>query len=67
MSNRKFGEYIKFLRENFGHLVEYRAVTGHPNSDLVQIKDDLFNQDPFIVFGATLLATAAFSDKTLYH
>lgn len=67
MSNRRFEKYIEFLRENFGNLVEYRELTGQIEPKLMQVKADLFNEDPFVVFGASLLATAAFSDKNLYH
>ncbi|MBT4963932.1 MAG: hypothetical protein HON32_07110 [Francisellaceae bacterium] len=66
-NTKKFGEYVQFLRENIGNLVEYREMTGSSEPGLVKVKTDLFDEDPFVVFGATLLATAAFSDKTLYH
>jgi hypothetical protein len=63
-----FQEYINFLRENFVNLVEYRELTtGTVEPKLIQAKEDLFNDDPFIVFGASLIATVAFADKNLYH
>ena len=67
MTNKNFDEYISFLRENILNLVEYKQCTGNLESNLIQVKDDLFNEDPFIVFNASLAATVAFSDKTLYH
>lgn len=67
--NAKYGfqEYIDFLRENFVNLVEYREITGTIEPGLTQTKKDLFNDDPFVVFGASLIATMAFADKNLYH
>jgi hypothetical protein len=65
---RGFQEYIDFLRENFINLVEYREIaTGTVEPKLLQAKQDLFDDDPFIVFGASLVATIAFADKNLYH
>lgn len=67
MKSKSFEEYIKFLRENFGNLIEYKELTGNPKFDLNQIEKDLFNEDPFVVFGASLIATAEFSDNKIYH
>lgn len=66
-NSKKFEEYVKFLRDNIGNLVEYRELTGNFEPGLAKVKNDLFDEDPFVVFGATLLATAAFADKKLYH
>jgi len=63
----RFQDYINFLRENFANLVEYREITGTIEPKLIQAKQDLFDDDPFVVFGASLIATIAFADKTLYH
>ena len=65
--NYKFQEYIKFLRENIVNLVKYKEITGTLEPRLAQAKDDLFNADPFVVFGASFIATAAFSEKNIYH
>ena len=67
MEKFRFGDYISFLRENISNLVEYKQMTGSFDPLLDKVEKDLFNEDPFVVFGATLEATAAFSDKTLYH
>jgi len=67
MAKYQFGEYISFLRENITNLVEYKQLTGSFDPELGQVEKDLFNEDPFVVFGATLEATLAFSDKRLYH
>lgn len=67
MDLKKFGDYIEFLRENFGNLVEYRELTGQVEPKLSQIKEDLFNEDPFVVFGASIIATAEFADLNIYH
>ena len=65
---RSFEGYIEFLRENFTNLVEYRELTGGMvEPKLNQAKEDLFDDDPFVVFGASLVATIAFADKNLYH
>lgn len=63
----KFEEYIKYLRENFVNLVEYRERTGTLESNVLQIKEALFNDDPFIVFSASLAATVVLADKSIYH
>jgi hypothetical protein len=59
--------HIEFLRNNFSYLVDYKAQTGqlHPIFQLIQ--QDLFDEDPFVVYGASLMATLAFADRNLYH
>jgi len=66
-TNYRFEDYIKFLRENFVNLVEYRERTGTLDASVLRIKEDLFDEDPFIVFNATLAATVVLSDKSIYH
>lgn len=63
----RFEEYIKDLRENFVNLVEYRERTGTLEPSVLQVKDALFNEDPFVVFSASLAATVILADKSLYH
>ena len=63
----RFEEYIQYLREHFVNLVEHRERTGTLEANVVQIKDALFNDDPFIVFSASLAATVVLSDKSIYH
>jgi len=63
----RFEEYIKHLRENFVNLVEYRERTGTLEANVLQIKEALFNDDPFIVFSASLVATVVLADKSIYH
>lgn len=67
LEQNKFEDYIKFLRENFENLVTYKEMTGKFVPELKKIKKDLFNDDPFVVFGASLVATAAFSEENIYH
>ena len=67
MTKHSFKEYIEFLRQNLGNVIEYQECTGTLEPALVKINDDLFNEDPFIVFGASIQATKAFADKKLYH
>jgi len=59
--------HIEFLRNNFSYLVDYKTKTGqlHPIFNLIQ--KDLFDEDPFVVYGASLIATLAFADQNLYH
>lgn len=63
----RFEEYIKDLRENFVNLVEYRERTGTLEPSVLHVKDALFNEDPFVVFSASLAATVILADKSLYH
>lgn len=63
----RFEEYIKHLRESFVNLVEYRERTGTLETNVVQIKDALFNEDPFVVFSASVAATVVLADKYIYH
>lgn len=67
MNLKKYSDYIVFLRENFGNLVEYRELTGQIQPKLSKVNEDLFNEDPFIVYGASLIATAEFADLDIYH
>lgn len=67
MSSCRFGDYIDFLRSNISNLIEYREGTGNLDPNLLRIKSDLFNKDPFVVVGASVQATKVFSEKNLYH
>jgi len=67
MSSCRFGDYIDFLRDNIGNLIQYRECTGTLDQRLLQIKSDLFNPDPFVVIGASVQATKAFAEENLYH
>ncbi len=67
MSSCGFGEYIDFLRDNLINLIQYKESTGTFDPNLLQLKHDLFNQDPFVVIGASVRATRVFAEKTLYH
>jgi hypothetical protein len=66
----RFDEYIEYLKESFVDLVEYRERTGtlEANPKIVDIKEALFNKDPFIVFSASVAATVVLAtDSTLFH
>lgn len=67
MSSCRFEDYIGFLRENIGSLIEYKESTGTLEPSLLQIRNDLFNQDPFVVIGASVQASKAFDEANLYH
>lgn len=67
ITSHRFGDYIEYLRENLVNLVEYRERTGTLDSNVLQVKEDLFDDDPFVVFTASIAATVILADKTLYH
>lgn len=67
ITSHRFGEYIEFLREHLVNLVEYRERTGTIEPNVIQIKEDLFDDDPFVVFTASLAATVLLADKSIYH
>ncbi len=67
MNSCRFEDYIGFLRDNINNLIEYREATGTLEPNLLKIRNDLFNQDPFVVIGASVQATKAFSAENLYH
>jgi hypothetical protein len=62
-----YANHIEFLRNNFSYLVDYKNQTGQLNPIFKLIQQDLFDKDPFVVYGASLIATLAFADKSLYH
>ncbi len=64
---KSFNEYIDFLRKNFNNVIEYKERTGTWEASVVQIGDDLFDEDPFVVFNASIAAAAVLYDRTLYH
>lgn len=64
---QKFEEYIEYLRENLVNLVQYREKTGTLDIGVLQVKEDLFNEDPFVVFSASIAATLLLADKSIYH
>jgi len=67
MNGCRFAEYIGFLRDNIDNLIAYKESTGSFEPSLLKIKHDLFNQDPFVVIGASVEATKAFAEENLYH
>ena len=62
-----YANHIEFLRNNFSYLVDYKNQVGQLNPVFQLVQQDLFDKDPFVVYGASLIATLAFADKTLYH
>lgn len=67
IDQQRFEDYIEYLRENVSTLVEYREMTGTVDPNVLQIKEDLFNEDPFVVFSASIAATILLADKSIYH
>lgn len=67
ITSHRFGDYIEYLRENLINLVEYRERTGTLEPNVLQVKEDMFDDDPFVVFTACIAATVILSDKKLYH
>jgi len=65
--SRDYLNHIEFLRNNFSNLVDYKTKTGNLHPIFSAIQKDLFDEDPFIVYGASLMATLAFADHNLYH
>jgi len=63
----KFEEYIEYLRDNLNNLVQYREKTGTLDAGVLRVKEDLFDEDPFVVFSASIAATLLLSDKSIYH
>ncbi len=62
-----FEEYIQYLRENIANLAEYRERTGTIDLGVLHVKEALSNEDPFVVFNASLAATAVLADRSIYH
>lgn len=67
ITSHRFGEYIEYLREHLVNLVEYRERTGTLDLDVLQVKEDLFDEDPFVVFTASIAASLILADKSIYH
>ena len=67
ITSKNFNEYIDFLRNNFNNVIEYKERTGTLEPGVLQIGDDLFDEDPFVVFNASIAAAAVLYDRTLYH
>lgn len=67
ITSKNFDEYIDFLRKNFNNVIEYKERTGTLEPGVVQIGDDLFDEDPFVVFNASIAAAAVLHDSALYH
>lgn len=67
ITSKNFSEYIDFLRKNFNNVIEYKERTGTLESGVLKIWDGLFDEDPFIVFNASIAAAAVLGDGALYH
>ncbi|MBP6104323.1 MAG: hypothetical protein KBD23_02010 [Gammaproteobacteria bacterium] len=69
MNNIDYGfeEYIGYLRENIANLAEYRERTGTVDLSVLHVQEALSNEDPFVVFNASLAATAVLADRSIYH
>ncbi|MFM8454459.1 MAG: hypothetical protein ACKOAD_05815 [Gammaproteobacteria bacterium] len=68
-SKQSFEKYIELLKEDFNNLVQYREKTGSVRSSmpLALIQKALEDDDPFVVFDASLLASELLADQSLYH
>jgi hypothetical protein len=62
-----FEDYLKHLREKFVNLVEYREMTGTLKPNMREVKEALFDEDPFVMFSASIIATVLLGDKFIYH
>jgi len=65
--NKYYLTHIEFLRSNFSYLVDYKTQVGQLHPIFKMVQQDLFDEDPFVVYGASLIATLAFADQNLYH
>lgn len=66
-TTHKFEEYIEYLKDSLINLVQYREKTGTLDLGVLQVKEDLFHEDPFIVFSASIAASLLLSDRSIYH
>ena len=64
---RSFGDHIQYLKDSFVDLVEYRERTGTLDESILGIKEALFDEDPFVVFRISLIATIVLGDKYNFH
>ena len=67
MNTKNFGDYIQFLRDNFSNLITYKHLAHGFSEDLERVNTDLFDDDPFVVYDASIAATAEFANSKLYH
>jgi hypothetical protein len=68
MKKENFKDYINTLRDNIEVLGDYHECLGRvPDPALSQIRRDLHDPDPFVVFSATVAAIMVLSDKQIYH
>ena len=64
---RSFEEYIDFLRESMDNLFDYWSKSGYYHPQVKQIHEALHDEDPFIVYGATIAASLLLEDNSIYH
>lgn len=55
------------LRESIQNLFEYWQLIGRKNPHIEDIRAGLHHKDPFIIYKATMAATALLEDKSIYH
>jgi hypothetical protein len=62
-----FNDYLVFLRENMGMLSAYWQAIGNPDPYIAHISKALEHPDPFVIYHASIAATALLNDKVIYH
>lgn len=66
-TQQSFGDYLVFLRESIKNLSDYWQLIGRKNRHIEDIRAGLNHKDPFIIYKATMAATALLEDKSIYH
>lgn len=66
-TQQSFQDYLVILRESIQNLFEYWQLIGRKNPHIEDIRAGLHHKDPFIIYKATMAATALLEDKSIYH
>ena len=64
---QSFNDYLYFLRESMDNLSDYWHKVGHFNPYIKDIRKALHHVDPFVMYRASIAATAMLSEKSIYH
>ena len=65
--NHSFEDYIHYLRDAICTLSDYWVQSGQYHPQIKQIEDALHDEDPFILYGATIAASLLLEDRSIYH
>ncbi|MFO1257083.1 MAG: hypothetical protein U1E78_01465 [Gammaproteobacteria bacterium] len=67
INNQSFLAYVDFLRESLDNLSDYWSKSGFYHPQIRQITEALHDDDPFILYGATIAASILLEDQSIYH